>query len=216
MNVDNIKINTQSSIRLELDKVLYFDPFKIEQSSHDADIIFITHSHYDHFDINSINNIKKDNTIIVVPKSMEKELENIDIKDIIYMNPNEETNIEDINIKTIPSYNKLKPFHPKRNNWLGYIVTYNNISYYVSGDTDKTEDNEKVQCDVALVPIGGHYTMDAKEASELLKIINPIVVIPTHYGSIIGNIEDAKILKDNLSDTDIDVIEKIMNKLSDN
>ena len=216
MNVDNIKINTQSSIRLELDKVLYFDPFKIEQSSHDADIIFITHSHYDHFDINSINNIKKDNTIIVVPKSMENELKNINIKDIIYMNPNEETNIEDINVKTIPSYNKLKPFHPKRNNWLGYIVTYNNISYYVSGDTDKTEDNEKVQCDVALVPIGGHYTMDAKEASELLKIINPKVVIPTHYGSIIGNIEDAKILKDNLSDTDIDVIEKIMNKLSDN
>ncbi len=211
MNVDNIKINTQSSIRLELEKILYFDPFKIEQSSHDADIIFITHSHYDHFDINSINNIKKDTTIIVVPKSMEKELENIDIKEIIYMNPNEEVNIEDINIKTIPSYNKLKPFHPKRNNWIGYIVTYNNISYYVAGDTDKTEDNEKVHCDVALVPIGGHYTMDVKEASELLKIVSPKVVIPTHYGSIIGNIEDAKALKDILSDTDIDVIEKINN-----
>lgn len=209
MNVDNIKINTQSSIRIELNKVLYFDPFKIEEDINDADIIFITHSHYDHFDINSINKVKNDNTIIVAPKSMEKDLINISVKELIYMNPYDEINIDDINIKGVPSYNNGKPFHPKNNNWLGYLVTYNSITYYIAGDTDKTEDNEKVKCDVALIPIGGHYTMDVKEATELVKIINPKVVIPTHYGSIIGSLEDGNKLKDYLSDTNIEVIEKL-------
>ena len=74
MNVDNITVNTQSSIRLKLNKVVYFDPFKIEEDKHDADIIFITHNHYDHFDIDSINRIKKDSTIIVAPKSIEKDI----------------------------------------------------------------------------------------------------------------------------------------------
>ena len=209
MNVDNIKINTQSSIRIELNKVLYFDPFKIEEDINDADIIFITHSHYDHFDINSINKVKNDNTIIVAPKSMEKDLINISVKELIYMNPYDEINIDDINIKGVPSYNNGKPFHPKNNNWLGYLVTYNSITYYIAGDTDKTEDNEKVKCDVALIPIGGHYTMDVKEATELVKIINPKVVIPTHYGSIIGSLEDGNKLKDSLSDTNIEVIQKL-------
>ena len=209
MNVDNIKVNTQSSIRIELNKVLYFDPFKIEEDINDADIIFITHSHYDHFDINSINKVKNDNTIIVAPKSMEKDLMSINVKEIIYMNPYDEINLEGINAKGIPSYNNGKPFHPKNNNWLGYLVTYNSITYYIAGDTDKTEDNEKVKCDVALIPIGGHYTMDVKEATDLVKIINPKVVIPTHYGSIIGSLEDGHKLKDNLSDTKIEVIEKL-------
>lgn len=209
MNTDNIFVNTQSSIKIVLDKVLYFDPFKIENEGHDADIIFITHSHYDHMAIDSINKVKKDSTIIVAPKSIEKEISIVGDVKFIYLEPNEELELDGLKIKTVPSYNNLKPFHPKRNNWLGYIVTYNDISYYVAGDTDKTKDNESVKCDVALIPIGGHYTMDVKEATELVKIINPKVVIPTHYGSIIGSLEDGKKLKDNLVDTNIEVIEKL-------
>lgn len=209
MNIDNIFVNTQSSIKIVLDKVLYFDPFKIENEDHDADIIFITHSHYDHMAIDSINKVKKDSTIIVAPKSIEKEISIVGDVKFIYLEPNEELELDGLKIKTVPSYNNLKPFHPKRNNWLGYIVTYNDISYYVAGDTDKTKDNESVKCDVALIPIGGHYTMDVKEATELVKIINPKVVIPTHYGSIIGSLEDGKKLKDNLVDTNIEVIEKL-------
>ena len=209
MNVDNIKVNTQSSIRLELNKVLYFDPYKIENSINDADIIFITHSHYDHFDIDSINKIKNDNTIIVAPKSMKEDLKDINIKDVIYMLPYDTINIDSINIKGIPSYNNGKPFHPKENNWLGYLVNYNNITYYIAGDTDKTEDNEKVRCDIALIPIGGHYTMDVKEAAELVNIINPKVVIPIHYGSIVGSLNDGNMLKKELENTKIEVIVKL-------
>jgi L-ascorbate metabolism protein UlaG (beta-lactamase superfamily) len=209
MNTDNIMINTQSSIKLALDKVIYFDPFKIEENINDADIIFITHDHYDHLDVESINKVKKQNTIIVAPKTMEEEIKKIEFKDYILLNPNEEITIGNINIQTIPAYNIDKPFHPKSNGWLGYIINVNNILYYIAGDTDKTKEAENVRCDIALIPIGGHFTMDVNEATELIKIINPKVVIPTHYGSIVGDINDGKRLKDNLSDTTIKVIEKL-------
>ena len=88
-------------------------------------------------------------------------------------------------------------------------MNYNNITYYIAGDTDKTDESLNVKCDIAFVPIGGYYTMDVKEAEELLRIINPKIVIPIHYGSIIGDKAAGKELKDNLSDTQIEVIEKL-------
>ena len=209
MNADNIQINTQSSIKITLDKIIYFDPFKIENDSHDADIIFITHDHYDHMDKDSIEKVKKDTTIIVAPKSMEETIKNIDAKDYIFLNPNEEIDIEGIHIKSVRAYNNEKPFHPKSNDWLGYIISYNDITYYIAGDTDKTVDNELVKCDIALVPVGGHFTMDVSEATELIKKINPKVVIPTHYGTIIGSPDEGKKLKEKLSDTNIEVILKL-------
>lgn len=209
MNISNIEVNTQSSIKMIFDKIIYFDPYKIEDNKHDADIIFITHNHYDHMDSESINKIKNDNTIIIAPKSMKEIIEKLSFKDYIFLEPNEEINIENFNIKTIPAYNIEKTFHPRENNWLGYIVTYKNITYYIAGDTDKTIDNESVKCDIAFIPIGGHFTMDVIEASELIRIINPKIVIPIHYGSIIGNSTDGKKLKELLSNTNIEVIEKL-------
>ena len=209
MNTDNITVNTQSSIRIKLDKVLYFDPFKIENASYDADIIFITHEHYDHFDIESINKIKNDNTIVVCPKAMEEKVNEIKFKEYYYLNPNDSIIIDNININAISAYNIDKPFHPKSNNWLGYTITYNDITYYIAGDTDKTNEAENVHCDIALIPIGGHFTMDVSEAYDLVSIIKPKVVIPIHYGSIIGSKSDGESLKNKLLNTDIKVIEKL-------
>ena len=84
-----------------------------------------------------------------------------------------------------------KPFHPKRNGWCGYVVTMDGIHYYVAGDTDAVNELSSVKCDVAMVPIGGTYTMNAKDAAKLINQIRPEVVIPTHYGSIVGKSEDA-------------------------
>ena len=209
MDTSHIEINTQSSIKIKLTKIVYFDPYKIEKNMNDADIIFITHNHYDHMDIDSIEKVKNNNTIIVAPKSMEEAIRKINFKDYIFLNPNEHINIDDLSIKTIPAYNISKSFHPRENNWLGYIVTYKNISYYVAGDTDKTDESEMVKCDIAFIPIGGHFTMDVKEAAELIRIINPKIIVPIHYGSIIGTPEDGKKLIKALEDTNIKVVEKL-------
>lgn len=209
MNVDNITVNTQSSIKLSLSKTIYFDPFKIDSDMHDADIIFVTHDHYDHYDTDSIKKVKNENTIIVAPKSMEEDVKKLEFKDYVLLNPNEETNIDNINIKAVRAYNIGKPFHSKENDWLGYVVNVDNITYYVAGDTDDTEEALSVTCDVALIPIGGRFTMDVLEAATLAKSINPKVVIPTHYGSIVGNINDGKELRNNLNGTNIEVIEKL-------
>jgi L-ascorbate metabolism protein UlaG (beta-lactamase superfamily) len=176
-----IIINTQSSIKIDN---IYFDPFKIENESHDADYIFITHSHYDHFEMESINKLKNDHTIFIIPDDeiIKKELTNYNI-----VSPNKEYNINGLVFRTVPSYNINKKFHPKDNNWLGYIVTIDNETYYIMGDTDVTEESKLVKCDYLFIPIGGYYTMDYKEASILTNIIKPRVVYPIHFGSIIGD-----------------------------
>ena len=94
--------------------------------------------------------------------------------------------------KPDPAYNKMKPFHTKGKKWIGYIVKMDDICYYVAGDTDVNEDIKKVQCDVALIPIGGHFTMDKKQAADYIAALKPKAVIPTHYGSIIGNKSDGQ------------------------
>ena len=111
---------------------------------------------------------------------------------ITLVKPNENYTVKGLSFKTIPAYNTNKNFHPKANNWVGYLVTIDNMIYYIAGDTDITTENKQVKCDVAFVPIGGTYTMDNKEAAKLINEIKPKVAIPTHYGKIIGNISDGQ------------------------
>ncbi len=200
---DKITINCHSSIKISDDKVIYFDPYKIENKTNDADIIFITHDHYDHLDISSIKNIIKDDTTIVIPNTLS--LEYLNNYNCIRVIPNKTYNILNYEVQTIPSYNINKPFHPKENGWVGYIITVNNEKIYIAGDTDITEENKKVKCDIALVPIGGKFTMTYEEASELVNIIKPKIAIPTHYGLIVGSVNDGKKFK-NLLDNSIECI----------
>ncbi len=195
MNLNNITVNTQSSIRIEGSKVLYFDPFQIQTAVHDADFIFITHEHYDHFEPESIAKIKKEDTLLVAPESMKKKAlseSGIASENCLFFQPEETHEAGSVVIETIPAYNKLKPFHTKGKEWQGYVVKMEDVRYYVAGDTDVNEDIRKVRCDVALIPIGGHYTMDWKQAAEYIAAIKPKAVIPTHYGSIVGKKADGQ------------------------
>ena len=198
--LENIEINCHSSIKINKGKIIYFDPFKIENKTHDADIIFITHNHYDHYSQEDINKIIKEDTIIVAPKTIENSLD--EIQNFILVEPNKEYQIKGIEVITIPAYNINKQFHPKTNEWVGYILNINNVKYYIAGDTDITPENKNIKCDVAFVPVGGTYTMDYKEAAELINIIKPKIAVPTHYGSIVGNEEDGTKFK-TLLDKDI-------------
>lgn len=191
--LENISIIHHSSIKFSDNIKIYFDPYEINKNNNNADIIFITHNHYDHYSENDIKKIYNANTKFIIPKDLEKELLNLGIKkeNIVTVAPNNNYNVLDISFKTIPAYNINKPFHPKENNWIGYLINYNNFTYYIAGDTDITEDNKLIKCDVAFLPIGGKYTMNYKEAAELTNIIKPKIVVPIHYGLIIGTTEDA-------------------------
>lgn len=203
--IDNIKCLGHSSIKIINDKVIYIDPYNLKESNNDADIIFITHSHYDHFSINDINIIKKDNTIIVITEDVYNEVLKLGFKEsnIIKVLPNNNYIIDNIKFNTIPSYNINKSFHPKDNNWVGYLIEIDNIKYYIPGDTDLIEEAKEIKCDILFVPIGGTYTMDYIEASILTNIIKPKIVIPIHYGSIVGSKIDADRFKE-LLDEDIE------------
>ena len=110
---------------------------------------------------------------------------------VITVNPGDIKMIEGIKFETIAAYNTNKQFHPKENGWVGYIIELEGTRYYIAGDTDITEENRKIKCDVAFVPVGGTYTMDFKEAASLVNEIKPQVAIPTHYGSVVGSTQDA-------------------------
>lgn len=195
--ISKISINCHSSIKIKDEKTFYFDPYNIKEKTSDADYIFITHDHYDHLDITSIKNIANENTLVIMPTSIPKEnLEPvINDRQLITVCPNEDYYIDGINVHTVPSYNVNKDFHKKIYNWVGYIIELNNEKIYIAGDTDVNEDIKKVKCDIALVPIGGTYTMTLNEAAELINTIKPKKVIPTHYGKIVGEIEDGEKFK---------------------
>ena len=207
--LENVKVLCHSSIRIE-DKengIVYFDPYEIDKNYNDADYIFITHSHYDHFSPEDILKVKKDTTKIIIPNEMNNDEEiRITIEDlgfakddIFYVVPDSYYLIDDLSFEVIAAYNVSKNFHPKEKEWVGYIIHLNDVSYYIAGDTDITKENKKVKCDVAFLPIGGTYTMTAKEAAKLVNEINPKIAVPIHYGLIVGKKEDANIFKENLN-----------------
>ena len=189
----DIEVLYHSSIRINKGKKIYIDPYHIEKKYNDADIIFITHDHYDHYSEKDIDKVRKSNTIFIVPENLLNKLikKGINDENIITLDPGDTEIIDEIKIEAIYAYNIDKPFHPKENNWLGYIIEIKGIRYYIAGDTDITEENKKVKCDVAFVPVGGTYTMDFKEAAQLINIIKPKVAVPIHYGSVVGTKQDA-------------------------
>ncbi len=177
------------------DKVIYIDPWEIKNPK-PADIIFVTHSHFDHFSPQDIEKISKKGTCIVGPEDIGNKIpadcEYISVK------PGEENEVLGIKFQTVPAYNINKQFHPRSNNWVGYIIYLGDSKIYHPGDTDLIPEMEGLKPDIALLPIGGTYTMNAEEASQAARIMKAAKVIPMHYGKIVGSDRDLKIFKSNL------------------
>jgi L-ascorbate metabolism protein UlaG (beta-lactamase superfamily) len=188
--VKNIQFLGHASLKIKLgNKTIFVDPWKIKEEKDKADIILVTHPHYDHYSEIDIKKIAKDTTILLSCKEV---VSQTSVKNRRVLLPFEETKIDDITIQGFPAYNINKPFHPKSNNWLGFIIKHNDISIYIVGDGDVTEEAKQLKVNIMILPVGGTYTMTDKEAAELVNLTKPDIAIPIHYGDIVGSKQSAQ------------------------
>jgi L-ascorbate metabolism protein UlaG (beta-lactamase superfamily) len=209
--LDNLHWLGHACFRLDCKKVIYFDPFQLPRSSIKADIILITHEHFDHCSFDDLKLISTKDTLIVTAGAAGKELANKKIicKEIKSLLPNQNIEIEDIKINAVASYNTNKHFHPKGSNNLGFILTLDGVKIYHAGDTDFIPEMKNIQCDIALLPVSGTYVMTADEAAQTALAIKPKVAIPMHYSDVVGSEKDAKRFQDLLKNkVEVRILEK--------
>ncbi len=196
---DRITWLGHASFRIEGDKsTVYIDPWKLTEAK-PADLVCITHSHFDHLSVEDVEKIRQQSTVIVGPADCRATFGSA-FKEI---SPGDSHTIGDVTVEAIPAYNTDKDFHPKANNWLGYIVTVDGVRVYHTGDTDVIPEMADVRTDVVLIPVGGTYTMTVRQAVAALRSINPKVAVPMHCGDIVGTLNDRDALK---AETDYPVV----------
>jgi len=202
MKIGKVEIDWlgHSGILITDSKILYIDPYAIKNNSAKADFIFITHNHYDHCSIEDMQKIVKQGTKIILPPDCQSKVTRFSVPvQIEIFQPGEEKTFGGIKVASLPAYNLGKTFHPKGENWLGYLIKLDDVLIYHAGDTDLIPEMKNLtgygqskKDFIALLPIGGKFTMTAEEAAEAAKVIKPSIAIPIHYGSIVGTQDDAK------------------------
>lgn len=198
--IEGIEWLGHASFKMTKGAVIYVDPWEL-RATEPADFILITHQHNDHCSVDDIKKIQKNNTVIVAPVDCGLKLAG----HISTVKPGDKLNLKAITVEAIPAYNVNKPFHPKAKGWVGFIIEVGDERIYHAGDTDFIPEMKGLDVDVALLPIGGTYTMDAKEAAQAAHSIKPRVAIPMHYGSIVGTTKDAERFKE-LCDVEVEIL----------
>lgn len=192
INFHGIKISWlgQSCFRIENQITVYLDPFEIKKED-TADLILITHDHYDHCNPEDIDKLLGEETIIIAPSSCDPKL----ARDFKKVKPGEKIELKGIKIETVPAYNTNKKAHPREKNYVGYIIEIDKKRIYHAADTDSIPEMSKIKADIIMLPVGGTFTMNAEEAAEVANKINPKIAIPMHYGSVVGSRQDAEKFK---------------------
>jgi L-ascorbate metabolism protein UlaG (beta-lactamase superfamily) len=202
--IDRIEWLGHSGFRINGDITVYFDPYEIDEGP-EADLILISHSHYDHCSPDDVKKIQKKDTVIVTEKTSVKKLQG----NIITVKPGDTLNQSGLTIDIVPAYNINKTFHPKANGWIGFIVDFGGKRLYHTGDTDLIPEMATFKTDIALLPVSGTFVMTAKEAVEAALILKPEIAIPMHYGEVVGDIKDAKAFKKGLEGRiDVRILDK--------
>ena len=204
--IEKINWFGHASFKISGEKIIiYIDPWKI-QDQEKADIILISHSHYDHLSLEDIKKITTKETDILITPDGQSKLRDIDGK-VTLIEPKKKYKIKNILIETTPSYNLNKKFHPKENDWVGFIINLNSKRIFYAGDTDNIPEIKNIKADIALIPISGTYVMDAKEAADLVNEMKPKMAIPYHYGDIVGTEQDALKFK-KLAQVPVEILKK--------
>ncbi len=165
------------------DLVVYVDPWGVTDEV-PADVILITHAHYDHLQPHEIDRLRKPSTKLVAPRDVARELSG----DVTAVTPGESHDVGGLKFETVPAYNIVEErldMHPEAKGWVGYVLEFEGHRYYHAGDTDALPELEALATDVAMVPIGGTYTMDWDEAGALVRAMSPRVAVPMHYGFVV-------------------------------
>lgn len=206
MEIKNIKIKWlgHAGFLIKNSKVIYIDPYKIKEGMPKADIILLTHSHYDHCSVADIEKIVQDGTKIIMTADCQSKITRFKVPiKMEIIEPFQKMDLGETQIYAIPAYNTDKHFHQKEESWLGYLIKMPKVIIYHAGDTDLIPEMQKLtgykqagKEFVALLPVGGRFTMNPEEAAEAAKLIKPNLAIPMHYGSIIGSDDDAKEFKE--------------------
>ena len=178
------------------DITLIIDPFQVKGKI-SADIILVTHAHHDHCSVDDIARLAKPGSVIVTEPESASTLTDL-CQDIRIVKPGDQLTVSGISIEAVPAYNTNKQFHPKEKNWLGFILTIDNVRVYHAGDTDLIPEMNDLSVDIALLPVSGTYVMTADEAVAAARAIGPKTAIPMHYDSIVGSADDARAFKEAL------------------
>jgi L-ascorbate metabolism protein UlaG (beta-lactamase superfamily) len=194
VNVDNIHWIGHASFRVEDGTTqIYIDPWKLPAGSPKASVLLITHGHSDHYSPEDIARIEQPGTVFVAPADVAAKLKG---KAVVTASPGHSYAAGGVTVEAVPAYNRNKAFHPRTNNWLGFIVTLSTgVRVYHSGDADAIPEMQTLKVDVALMPCGGTYTMTAAEMAAAANGFKPKVLIPMHWGDIVGSKADAETVK---------------------
>jgi L-ascorbate metabolism protein UlaG (beta-lactamase superfamily) len=185
--IENIHWLGHDTFKITGEKTIYTDPYEIKKKD-TADIILITHDHFDHCSPSDVKKIQGPDTIIVTTKDSAKKLSG-NIRTVI---PGDTITVDGITIEAVPAYNTNKQFHTKGQGWVGFIFTVDGQRIYLAGDTDYIPEMKDLRVDIALLPVSGTYVMTADEAVQAAIDINPEIAIPMHYGAIVGDKSDAE------------------------
>ena len=202
MLINNVELKWlgNSGFVIKNSRIIYIDPYNIKEGLEKADLILITHSHYDHCSVADMNKIVKAGTRIVITADCQSKITKFNVPvHIDIVEPGHELDLGSVKIDIFPAYNTDKNFHPRDEGWVGYLIKMNNVLVYHAGDTDVIPEMQRLtgyggagKKFVALLPVGGRFTMTAEEAVEAANLIKPWLAIPMHYGSIVGDDSDAE------------------------